>query len=119
MVLEWLDALFSHGAKGNHIKSIWSIVFLIMIFIRTELDADCKQWRLFADLLNDCALTLELCAPYVVGAIGASSREVTALLCVSGVAKSIVGVAGGATRAALTHHQVSFCHHRNISIKLS
>jgi len=83
----------------------------------TELDADCKQWRLFADLLNDCALTLELCAPYVVGAIGASSREVTALLCVSGVAKSIVGVAGGATRAALTHHQARQGNLADVSAK--
>ena len=73
---------------------------------RTALDADCKQWRLFADLLNDCALTLELCAPYAISMIGASNQEVTALLCVSGIAKSIVGVAGGATRAALTQHQV-------------
>ena len=72
----------------------------------TALDADCKQWRLFADLLNDCALTLELCAPYAISMIGASNQEVTALLCVSGIAKSIVGVAGGATRAALTQHQV-------------
>jgi hypothetical protein len=31
----------------------------------------------------------------------------TSILCVAGVAKSIVGVAGGATRAALTQHQVS------------
>jgi hypothetical protein len=30
----------------------------------------------------------------------------TSILCVAGVAKSIVGVAGGATRAALTQHQV-------------
>ena len=73
---------------------------------RTALDADCKQWSLFADLLNDCALTLELCAPYAISMIGASNQEVTALLCVSGIAKSIVGVAGGATRAALTQHQV-------------
>ena len=71
------------------------------------MDADCKQWRLFADLLNDCALTLELCAPYAVSIAGASKQEVTALLCISGIAKSIVGVAGGATRAALTQHQVN------------
>jgi len=57
-------------------------------------------------VLNDCALTLELCAPYAVAAIGGSSGAMTGVLCVAGAAKSIVGVAGGATRAALTQHQV-------------
>ena len=73
---------------------------------RTKLDADSKKWRFFADVLNDCALTLELCAPYAVAAVGGSSGIMTTILCCSGAAKSIVGVAGGATRAALTHHQV-------------
>lgn len=72
----------------------------------TKLDADSKKWRFFADLLNDCALSLELCAPYAVAAVGGSNGAMTGILCVSGVAKSIVGVAGGATRAALTQHQV-------------
>jgi len=83
----------------------------------TELDSDCKQWRLFADLLNDCALTLELCAPYAVSVIGASNQEITALLCVSGIAKSIVGVAGGATRAALTQHQARQSNLADVSAK--
>jgi len=83
----------------------------------TALDADCKQWRLFADLLNDCALTLELCAPYAISMIGASNQEVTALLCVSGIAKSIVGVAGGATRAALTQHQARQSNLADVSAK--
>lgn len=72
-----------------------------------KLDADSKKWRFFADILNDCALTLELCAPIAVAAIGGSSTIMTAILCCAGVAKSIVGVAGGATRAALTQHQAS------------
>lgn len=66
----------------------------------TSLDADCKKWRLFADILNDFAMFLELLLPYFMG-------YSTALLCTATVMKSIVGVAGGATRAALTQHQVN------------
>jgi len=41
----------------------------------------------------------------------------TGVLCVAGAAKSIVGVAGGATRAALTQHQVKFFKINNYPIK--
>ena len=78
----------------------------MVLYFSTKLDADSKKWRFFADVLNDCALTLELCAPYAIAAIGGSSGAMTGILCLAGAAKSIVGVAGGATRAALTQHQV-------------
>ena len=29
----------------------------------SNLDHDCKKWRLFADVLNDSAMLIELCAP--------------------------------------------------------
>ena len=74
----------------------------------TELDADSKKWRLFADILNDAAMCLELCAPFIAALLGGSKTAVTGILCAAGVAKSIVGVSGGATRAALTQHQVNF-----------
>nr|CAH0098414.1 unnamed protein product [Daphnia galeata] len=83
----------------------------------TKLDADSKKWRFFADLLNDCALSLELCAPYAVAAIGGSNGTMTSILCVAGVAKSIVGVAGGATRAALTQHQARQGNLADVSAK--
>ncbi|KAI9550820.1 hypothetical protein GHT06_004673 [Daphnia sinensis] len=83
----------------------------------TKLDADSKKWRFFADLLNDCALSLELCAPYAVAAVGGSNGAMTGILCVSGVAKSIVGVAGGATRAALTQHQARQGNLADVSAK--
>ena len=79
-----------------------------LLEISSQLDAESKKWRFFADVLNDCALTLELCAPYAVAAIGGSSGAMTGVLCVAGAAKAIVGVAGGATRAALTQHQVFY-----------
>lgn len=62
------------------------------------LDAQCKKWRLVADILNDCAMGIELTLPYF-------SKYSLIILCVSTAMKSIVGVAGSATRAALTQHQ--------------
>ena len=66
------------------------------------MDADSKKWRLCADILNDLAMFLELSLPFFMG-------YSTLLLCTATVLKSIVGVAGGATRAAITQHQVNLC----------
>ncbi|XP_043282666.1 RUS family member 1 [Venturia canescens] len=62
------------------------------------LDAQCKKWRLFADVLNDAAMGIELTLPYF-------PSFSTILLCFSSAMKSLVGVAGGATRASITQHQ--------------
>lgn len=64
----------------------------------TDLDGQCKKWRLVADILNDLAMGIELLVQYF-------SSYSLVILCISTVMKSIVGVAGGATRAALTQHQ--------------
>ena len=89
---------------------------------RTKLDADSKKWRFFADVLNDCAMALELLAPTLVelvdGGAGNSNVWMSGVLCVSGAAKSVVGVAGGATRAALTQHQVSQFDSYRLEIEL-
>ncbi|KAM4698028.1 RUS family member 1 isoform 2-T2 [Rhinophrynus dorsalis] len=53
---------------------------------------------LFADLLNDIAIFMEILAPVFPAFF-------TLIVCAAGVCKCIVGVAGGATRAALTMHQ--------------
>uniref|UniRef100_A0A914UPW7 RUS family member 1 n=1 Tax=Plectus sambesii TaxID=2011161 RepID=A0A914UPW7_9BILA len=67
----------------------------------TQLDSDCKKWRLVADILNDTAIMIDLLAPHF--------RFIfTYLVCLSSLCRSIVGVAGGATRAALTQHQVKW-----------
>lgn len=79
-------------------------------FQGSNLDYDSKKWRLFADILNDVAIFLELMCQYMKG-------YVTAVLCVSSVAKSIVGVAGGATRAALTQHQARNNNMADVSAK--
>jgi len=65
----------------------------------TGLDYDCKRWRMFADVLNDSVLCCELAAPLLPRSL------VLPTLCVTGLGRSLVGVAGGATKAAVAQHQ--------------
>lgn len=76
----------------------------------SKLDSEAKKWRLFADGLNDIAMFMEILAPYFPAFF-------TVILCTAGVFKSIVGVAGGATRAALTVHQARRDNMADISAK--
>ncbi|XP_045731373.1 RUS family member 1 isoform X3 [Mirounga angustirostris] len=76
----------------------------------SKLDCNAKQWRLFADILNDVAMFLEIMAPiYPV--------FFTMTVCTSNLAKCIVSVAGGATRAALTMHQARRNNMADVSAK--
>ncbi|KAJ9584686.1 hypothetical protein L9F63_020968, partial [Diploptera punctata] len=79
-------------------------------FEGTSLDGNCKKWRLFADALNDVAMFLELLLPTFV-------EYSTSILCVSTAMKAIVGVAGGATRAAITQHQAIRNNMADVSAK--
>ena len=65
----------------------------------SDLDHNCKKWRLFADILNDSAMCLELSGPLWPPFL------IQFVLCFASVARSLVGVAGGATRTAITQHQ--------------
>ncbi|XP_006896554.1 PREDICTED: UPF0420 protein C16orf58 homolog [Elephantulus edwardii] len=76
----------------------------------SKLDCNAKQWRLFADVLNDMAMFLEIMAP-------AFPICFTMTVCISNLAKCIVGVAGGATRAALTMHQARRNNMADVSAK--
>ncbi|XP_066485069.1 RUS family member 1 [Tiliqua scincoides] len=76
----------------------------------SKLDCDAKQWRLFADILNDMAILMEIMAP-------AFPACFTLIVCTSGFFKCIVGVAGGATRAALTMHQARRDNMADVSAK--
>ncbi|XP_044303943.1 RUS family member 1 isoform X2 [Varanus komodoensis] len=76
----------------------------------SKLDCDAKQWRLFADVLNDVAILMEILAP-------AFPAGFTFIVCLSGFFKCIVGVAGGATRAALTMHQARRDNMADVSAK--
>ncbi|CAL8274607.1 unnamed protein product [Lota lota] len=76
----------------------------------TKLDSEAKIWRLFADVLNDFAMFMEIVAPNFPASF-------TLIVCTAGIFKSIVGVAGGATRAALTVHQARRDNMADISAK--
>uniref|UniRef100_A0A3P8X625 RUS family member 1 n=1 Tax=Cynoglossus semilaevis TaxID=244447 RepID=A0A3P8X625_CYNSE len=76
----------------------------------SKLDSEAKKWRLFADVLNDIAMFMEILAPYFPAFF-------IFIVCTAGVFKSIVGVAGGATRAALTVHQARRDNMADISAK--
>ncbi|XP_069380838.1 RUS family member 1 [Paralichthys olivaceus] len=76
----------------------------------SKLDSEAKKWRLFADVLNDTAMFMEILAPYFPAFF-------ISIVCIAGIFKSIVGVAGGATRAALTVHQARRDNMADISAK--
>ena len=54
---------------------------------------------MFADIMNDCVMCVELCAPILPRPL------VLPTLCATGLGRSLVGVAGGATKAAVAQHQ--------------
>ncbi|XP_075249204.1 RUS family member 1-like isoform X2 [Convolutriloba macropyga] len=72
---------------------IGSIVFAY--YQSSSLDAHCKQWRLFADILNDISLTLAIVSPLFTPTL------FVLLSCLSSLFFALVGVAGETTRAAL------------------
>uniref|UniRef100_A0A8C7IHR7 RUS family member 1 n=1 Tax=Oncorhynchus kisutch TaxID=8019 RepID=A0A8C7IHR7_ONCKI len=67
-----------------------------------KLDSEAKQWRLVADVLKDIAMFMEILAPNFPTCFALTS---------------IVRVAGGATRAALTLHQARRDNMADISAK--
>ncbi|KAH9517241.1 hypothetical protein DERF_007922 [Dermatophagoides farinae] len=77
----------------------------------TRMDSDCKRWRLFADLINDMAILIDLLSPIFIG------FYFTTIQCCSGILRSLVGIAGGATRAALTQHQAKCNNMADVSAK--
>ena len=64
-----------------------------------------KQFRLFADVINDVGMTIELLSPLFPG-------HFLLLACVGSLCRTLCGIAAGATRAALMAH---FALARNIS----
>ncbi|XP_036797285.1 RUS1 family protein C16orf58 homolog isoform X2 [Oncorhynchus mykiss] len=81
-----------------------------LVITRNKLDSEAKKWRLVADVLNDIAMFMEILAPNFPTCF-------TLIVCSAGIFKSIVGVAGGATRAALTLHQARRDNMADISAK--
>eukprot|EP00668_Euglena_longa_P041605 GGOE01054777.1.p1 GENE.GGOE01054777.1~~GGOE01054777.1.p1 ORF type:complete len:426 (+),score=118.49 GGOE01054777.1:53-1330(+) len=56
-----------------------------------------KQWRFFADCINDVGLTLDLVSPLF-------PRYFLLLVCLGSICRSMCGVAAGATRPGLSLH---------------
>lgn len=83
------------------------------LYCRNDLDVDSKKWRLRADILNDLAMTTELfLLPYY-------TKYSIYILCLTTMMKAIVGVAGGATRAALTLHHAIRNNLADVSAKVN
>lgn len=76
----------------------------------TNLDCNAKRCRLMADIMNDFAIFLEIVAPIIPGLF-------TIIVCFAGLCKSIVGVAGASTRAALSQHQARKNNMADIAVK--
>ncbi|XP_071513322.1 RUS family member 1 isoform X2 [Panulirus ornatus] len=76
----------------------------------SQLDCNSKQWRLFADVANDSGHFLRLLGPLL-------PMPFLAVMCISAVLMALVGVAGGATRAALTLHQARRDNMADVSAK--
>lgn len=76
----------------------------------SKLDSDCKKWRLIADILNDLAFSLDLIAPVF-------PTLFTPIICMSSVVRSIVGVAGCATRSVVTQHQAKVENAADVAAK--
>lgn len=75
------------------------------------MDSDCKRWRLFADLINDVSLFIDLITAFC-------PRHYFLLIhCCSGILRALVGIAGSATRAALTQHQAKCNNMADVSAK--
>ncbi|MCO5555262.1 hypothetical protein L7F22_008806 [Adiantum nelumboides] len=70
---------------------------IFTIYQGSNLDCKAKQWRLTADFMNDIGMLMDLISPLF-------PRLFITILCLGSLARSITGVASGATRAALTQH---------------
>ena len=63
------------------------------------LDSQAKLWRFVADIMNDIALWMDLLSPFAW-----TRLQTNILISISTILKALVGVTGGATKAALTVH---------------
>ena len=72
--------------------------------------SDCKQWRLYSEIINSMARCVEIIAPVF-------PNYFILFVSLASVCKSIVCVASGATRAALTHHQARRNNFAEVSAK--
>ncbi|CAF1144940.1 unnamed protein product [Rotaria sordida] len=118
------SAILEGMGVGDEKASVLSATFIWLIkdgvgmlgrilfawFNGTGLDSNLKMWRFYADILNDLAISLDLIAPFF-------KHLLLPIACLSNLSRSIVGVAGGSTRAALTQHQAIAHNMGDVSAK--
>lgn len=88
-------------------RNIGKVARIFFVTFRSaDLDDNAKSWRIVADVLNDLALAIELLSPALCPASGDCNAHWSYFAAVSAAEtfRAVVGVAGGATRAALTQH---------------
>lgn len=71
-----------------------------------QFDSYVKEYRLFADVINDVGLTLDMLAPY------AGRGRVLYVSSLATICKTMCGMAAGATKGSITHH---FAIHGNMA----
>eukprot|EP00934_Nitzschia_sp_Nitz4_P002783 Nitzschia sp. Nitz4//scaffold350_size17454//556//2049//NITZ4_008815-RA/size17454-augustus-gene-0.22-mRNA-1//1//CDS//3329548859//2773//frame0 len=69
-------------------------------------DTHVKEYRLFADVINDVALTMDMLAPYFSG------DWTLYILSLSTICKTMCGMSAGATKGRITQH---FARHGNMA----
>ena len=91
------NALFTWILQDG-VASIGRILFTAAL--STRFDSDLKMWRFAADIFNDLAVFLEILASHVQVW---DPNVALALACSGTIFRSVTGIAGGATKAALSH----------------
>jgi len=61
-------------------------------------DSNVKEWRLFADVINDVGLTLEMILPYL------DKSYIIVISIIATLCKVMCGIAAGATKSCITQH---------------
>ncbi|WPT16649.1 Protein root UVB sensitive 3 [Picochlorum sp. SENEW3] len=79
-------------------ETIATISSLYVCSKSSSFDSHSKQWRLAADICNDIALTLQICAPFF------DKHKFLIMYLLGAVCQAVTGVAGSSTRMALTQH---------------
>ena len=82
-------------ATRDGLSMVGSLAF--SSYFKSFFTQNTKSWRLFADLLNNVALAVEIVAP-------AFPRYFVALLCLSALFRACVGVAAGSTGVVIANH---------------
>ncbi|GAB1603789.1 RUS1 family protein C16orf58-like [Argonauta hians] len=77
----------------------------------TNLDCNAKRYRLMADVLNDLAIFLDIITSLL------PAQLFVVMVCLSSLCRSIVGVAAGSTRAAMSQHQARRNNMADVALK--